>query len=102
MLSCNLDSSALAPDSERPTSANVLAIAGRWNMPTSVVFPSPLPVLASSRTVHCITPALVVRPQPGRSALARQATRPRFLPLPEAYLRHRVKLPQGPRAKLRA
>src|SRR5215217_4060897 len=82
MLACSLDRSALASASVRPISASVLAIAGRRKVTNSAVFTSPLSVLASSRTVHCILPALVVRHQSGRSAMARQATRPRFLPLP--------------------
>src|SRR3954451_3220536 len=84
MLACSLDRSALASASVRPISASVLAIAGRRKVTNSAVFTSPLSVLASSRTVHCILPALVVRHQSGRSAMARQATRPRFLPLPYA------------------
>src|SRR3954447_19758161 len=82
MLACSLVRSALASASVRPISASVLAIAGRRKVTNSAVFTSPLSVLASSRTVHCILPALVVRHQSGRSAMARQATRPRFLPLP--------------------
>src|SRR3954453_751521 len=82
MLACSLVRSALASASVRPISASVLAIAGRPNLTNSAVFPPPVSVLASSRTVHCIMPALVVRHQSGRSAMARQATRPRFLPLP--------------------
>src|SRR3954451_21998013 len=84
MLACSLVRSALASASVRPISASVLAIAGRRKVTNSAVFTSPLSVLASSRTVHCILPALVVRHQSGRSTLARQATRPRFLPLPTA------------------
>src|SRR5215210_3028039 len=86
MLACSLVSSALASASVRPISASVLAIAGRRNVINSVVLTSPLSVLASSRTIHCIMPALVVRHQPGQLALARQATRPRFLPLPFAFV----------------
>src|SRR3954447_7794116 len=82
MLSCSLASSALASDSARPTSTNVSATAGRLIVTNSVVSTSPRLVLASSRTVHCITPALVVRHQPGRSARDRQAMRLSFLPLP--------------------
>src|SRR5215210_2899286 len=82
MLACSLVRSALASASVRPISASVLAIAGRRKVTNSAVFNSPLSVLASSRTVHCIMPALVVRHQSGRSAMATQATRPRFLPLP--------------------
>ncbi|WP_370655808.1 MBL fold metallo-hydrolase [Paracraurococcus lichenis] len=51
-------------------------------MTSSVVSTSPWSVFASSRTVHCIRPALVVRPQPSRPAGARQAACPRFLTLP--------------------
>jgi len=41
-------------------------IAGRLNVASSVVVTSPELVLASGRTVHCITPAaLVVRHQTG-------------------------------------
>src|SRR3954462_7598139 len=82
MLACSLARSALASASVRPISASVRAIAGRRKVTKSVVFSSPLSVTPPSRTVHCIMPALVVRHQPGRSAMARQATRPRFLPLP--------------------
>src|SRR5215212_3622545 len=92
MLACSLVRSALASASVRPISASVLAIAGRRKVTNSAVFTSPLSVLASSRTVHCIMPALVVRHQSGQSAMARQATRPRFLPLPT--------LPQSARPRL--
>jgi len=51
----------LVSDNTRPTSAGVPIIAGRLNVASS-----PALVLASSRTVHCITPAaLVVRHQTG-------------------------------------
>src|SRR4051812_22274606 len=82
MRACSLDRRALASASVRPISASVPAITGRRI--NSVVFTLPWSVLASSRTVPCILPALVVRHQPGRSARARQATRPRSLPLPLA------------------
>jgi hypothetical protein len=81
-LACSLANSALVSDNIRPTSASVLTTAGRLNVTSSVVVTSPWLVLASSRTVHCITPVPVVRHQPGRSARDRQAIRPRFLTLP--------------------
>src|SRR3954453_13128508 len=84
MRACSLDRRALASASVRPISASVPAITGRRTVINSVVFTLPWSVLASSRTVFCILPALVVRHQPGRSARARQATRPRSLPLPLA------------------
>jgi len=84
MLACSLAKSVLLSASMRPTSASVLIIAGRLNVTSSVVFTSPALVLASSRTVHCIKPAPVVRHQPGRSARDRQATCPRFLTPPLA------------------
>src|SRR3954463_2867698 len=93
MLACSLVRSALASASVRPISASVLAIAGRRKVTNSAVFTSPLSVLASSRTVHCILPALVVRHQSGQSALGRQATRPRFLPLPTCNGRGQVGAP---------
>ena len=58
------------------------ALTGRSMHHASVVSTSPVSVLASSRTVHRIRPALVVRPQPGQSARDRQAACPRFLTLP--------------------
>ncbi len=66
MLACSLASRDLASASTRPTSASVPTIAARLNVTSSVAFSSPALVIASSRTVHCITPAaLVVRHQPG-------------------------------------
>jgi len=54
-----------------------------WAYTPSVVFTSPALVLASSRTVHCITPAaLVVRHRPGRSRHDWQGACPKFLTLP--------------------
>jgi len=82
MLACSLAKSVLLSSSRRPISASVLIIAGRLNVTSSVVFTSPWLVFASSRTVHCIKPALVVRHQPGRSDRDEQATCPRFLTLP--------------------
>src|SRR3954466_2501570 len=64
MLPCSLDRRALASASVRPISASVPAITGRRNLTNSVVLTSPWSVLASSRTVPCILPALVVRHQP--------------------------------------
>src|SRR3954451_14420466 len=84
MRACSLDRRALASASVSPISASVPAITGRRTAINSVVFTLPWSFLASSRTVFCILPALVVRHQPGRSARARQATRPRSLPLPLA------------------
>jgi len=79
MLACSLANSALVSDNIRPTSASVLIIAGRLSVTSSVVVTSPALVLASSRTVHCITPAaLMVKHQPHRSARQRQAGCPRF------------------------
>jgi len=84
MLACSLASSALVSDSTKPISASVLTTPGRLNPTSSVVVTSPALVLASSCTVHCITPAaLMVRRQPGLSAQNRQARRPRFLTLPQ-------------------
>src|SRR5215208_4815341 len=82
MITCSLVRTALASDSARPSSASVPSTTGRPIVTSSVVLTSPCSVLASSRTVHCIRPALVVRPQPGRSARDRQAACPRFLTLP--------------------
>jgi hypothetical protein len=66
MLACSLANSVLVLASKRPISACVLTVPGRLNVTNSVVFASPALVVASSRTVHCITPAaLVVRHQPG-------------------------------------
>ncbi len=66
MLACSLASSVLVSDNTRPISASVPIIAGRLNVASSVVVTSPELVLASSRTVYCITPAtLVVRHQTG-------------------------------------
>ena len=68
--------------STRPISASVLTTPGRLSVTSSVVFTSPWLVFASSRTVHCIQPAPVVRRQPGPSAQNRQARCPRLLTLP--------------------
>ncbi len=54
MLACSLARSVLVSDSTKPTSASVLTTAGRLNVTSSVVI-SPALVLASDRTVHCIT-----------------------------------------------
>src|ERR671910_3430902 len=83
MVACSLARTAFASDSARPSSASVPPTTGRPIVTSSVVSPSPVSVLASSRTVHRIRPALVVRPQPGQSARDRQAACPRFLTLPE-------------------
>src|SRR5918993_575750 len=94
MLACSLARTAFASDSARPSSASMPPTPGRPIVTSSVVSTSPVSVLASSRTVHRIRPALVVRPQPGQSARDRQAACPRFLTLPfgspNAYLAHRV------------
>ncbi len=84
MLACSPARSALASASVRPISASVPPIAGRLSVASSVVSTSPRFVLASNRTVHRIMPALVVRHQRGQSVRGRQATCPRFLPLPPA------------------
>src|SRR5215213_7553719 len=82
MLACSLARTDFASDSARPSSASVPPTTGRPIVTSSVVSTSPVSVLASSRTVHRIRPALVVRPQPGQSARDRQAACPRFLTLP--------------------
>src|SRR4051812_3999016 len=82
MLACSLARIDFASDSARPSSASVPPTTGRPIVTSSVVSTSPVSVLASSRTVHRIRPALVVRPQPGQSARDRQAACPRFLTLP--------------------
>ena len=82
MITCSLARTAFASTSARPRSARVPSTTGRSIVTSSVVSTSPWPVLASSRTVHRITPALVVRPQPGRLPRDRQAACPRFLTLP--------------------
>src|SRR3954451_16637464 len=82
MLACSLARIDFASDSARPSSASVPPTTGRPIVTSSVLSTSPVPVLASSRTVHRIRPALVVRPQPGQSARDRQAACPRFLTLP--------------------
>lgn len=72
--------------SMRPTSVSVLIIAGQLNVTNAVVFTSPALVVASSRTVQCITPAvLMLRHQPGLANRDDQATRPRFLTLPQRF-----------------
>src|SRR5688572_19483455 len=82
MLACSAARSALVSASVRPISASPPVTIGRSNLANSVVFTSPWSVLASSRTVHRITPALVARHQAGRSPRDRQTACPRFLPLP--------------------
>ncbi len=88
MLTCSLAKSVLVSASNRPTSASVLTTPGRLNVASSVVFTLSWLVLASSRTVHCIKPAPVVRHQPGRSGHDRQAACPRFLTLPIRLIEH--------------
>jgi len=84
MLACSLARSVLLSASTRPISASVPTTPGRLNLTSSVVFTSPALVRASSRTVHCITPAaLVVRRQPGQSARDGQVACPKFLTLPQ-------------------
>ena len=87
MLACSLAGSALLSASIKPISASVPTTPGRLNVASSVVVTSPALVLASSRTVHCITPAvLVVRRQPGQSARDGQVAYPKFLTLPSAVV----------------
>ncbi len=60
MLACSLANNAFVSDNTRPISASVLTTTGRLNVTSSVVVTSPSLVLASSRTVHCITPAVLM------------------------------------------
>ena len=59
----------------------VLTTAGRLNVTSSVAFTSPVLVLVSSRTVHCITSATFAITQTNQAAKEGQAGRPMFLTL---------------------
>ncbi len=75
MLTCSLANSAFVSDNTRPTSASVLTTPGRLTVASCVVVTSPWLVLASSRTVHCITPAVLMSgiSQADQSAKGKQA-----------------------------